>query len=67
MANGLDRLRAWACEGALPALADPLDRPVFAENVRCRHRLEHLFDPLPGGERRRLHALDLPPHLLPPP
>ena len=67
MANGLDRLRAWACEGALPALADPLDRPFFAENLRCRHRLDHLSAPLPGGDPHHLHALDLPPHLLPPP
>ena len=60
-----DRLSAWARTDA-PGPADPLDRPVLAENPECLHYLHALFDPARRGPRRLSRPLAVPPRLLPP-
>lgn len=64
MADGLDRLLAWA-RGDAPRGLDPLDRLWIAEDPRCLEHLDRLLKPAPG-ERRRARPLDLPPRRLPP-
>jgi hypothetical protein len=60
-----DRLLAWAQADA-PGPADPLDRPVIAENPECLRHLHALLDPARRGTRRLSHPLAVPPRLLPP-